>query len=86
MSRECSPCIESNCECSKQTLETKLSSNSNYEVVVHDDHLDLVMNGSLHHPHADHFDNHGIYDPSVNPPTKIYVQSIRALLYVFRIG
>lgn len=51
-----------------------------YEVVMHEGHMDFVVNGTLHHPHNGHFDNHGVYDASANKPTKMYIKNIRGLL------
>ena len=81
MLRECSPCVCENCG-DEHCLEKVLSQDSNYEVVVHNNHLDVVMNGTLHHLHNGHFDNHGIYDASATQPTKMYVKNLRNLLYV----
>lgn len=30
-----------------------------HEVVPHDDHVDYLVDGRLHHPHDDHCDDHG---------------------------
>lgn len=33
-----------------------------HEAVPHGDHVDYLVNGSLHHPHGDHCDDHGKVD------------------------
>ena len=79
--RACSPCAADNCHCSDHIgVGNTLNSQYNHDVVVHDDHLDIVLNGSLHHLHNDHFDNHGLYDPENNKPANVYLQNLRSLM------
>jgi hypothetical protein len=33
--------------------------NCGHAAVPHDDHVDYVVGGHLHHPHGDHCDDHG---------------------------
>ncbi|MEE3220485.1 MAG: hypothetical protein VX257_09495, partial [Planctomycetota bacterium] len=38
------------------------SPNCGHETVPHDDHVDYLVDGHLHHPHGDHCDDHGQLD------------------------
>ena len=77
---ECSPCDCPSCRSDSECVEKVLMNEEDYEVVMHEGHMDFVVNGTLHHPHNGHFDNHGVYDASANKPTKMYIKNIRGLL------
>ena len=37
--------------------------NGGHEPVPHGHHIDYLLDGHLHHPHADHCDDHGPFTP-----------------------
>lgn len=58
-----------------------MSGQTDHEVVTHEDHVDFVINGQLHHPHDSHFDYHGIYDPSKHKKITDFTKTFRNLVY-----
>jgi len=43
------------------------SSSCGHEPVRHDDHIDYVVDGQLHHLHGNHCDWHGMLSPATDP-------------------
>lgn len=37
-----------------------------HEMVPHEDHMDFLVDGRLHHPHGKHCDDHGLLDAILN--------------------
>ena len=62
-------------------LKHILSSDS--EFVYHDDHFDVVVNGQLHYPADNHFEDHGAYDPEVHKNVTTFAKNIRNIVYAF---
>ena len=60
-------------------LKHILSSDS--EFVYHDDHFDVVVNGQLHYPAENHFEDHGVYDPEVHKNVTTFAKNIRNIVY-----
>ena len=81
MCRVTSPCGDETCHCKDEgELVRILSGEHKHDIVQHEDHYDVVLNGRLHHINEDHFDYHGIYDPSKNKPVSGYMKRIRMLM------
>lgn len=53
-SNECAPH-----SCDGHDASHKHGPDCGHEPIRHDDHVDYVVNGHLHHPHGDHCDDHG---------------------------
>lgn len=81
--RVCTPCESKECNCSEHSgLEHILSGDCEHQVVAHGDHLDVVINGQLHHPHNEHYDYHGIYDPNLHKQMTPFTQYFRSMMYI----
>ena len=45
--------------CSGHTKDHRHGVNCGHESIPHDDHIDYIVEGHLHHSHTDHCDDHG---------------------------
>lgn len=84
LSSVCTPCETAECHCAEHPgLEHILSGEYNNEVVTHEDHVDVVINGHLHHPHDSHYDYHGIYDPAQHKKITSFTKTFRDMMYLY---
>ena len=49
-------------KCSDHSAEHKHGPNCGHEAVPHEDHVDFLVSGHLHHPCTSHCDSHGAVD------------------------